>query len=260
MISPKLSVVLLSFIASHDEDSVNCRIANHILDHLDELKETTIVQLAHQCFVSVSTISRFCRDIGLNDFFELKELIETHQHTYLAQDYAMDSQTRTKQLLDHTVQSLHEVVNSVDLAQIDVIAHDIEHYDDVVILGMLKASTVALNLQNDLLALGKRTQSKMAFQRQMEYFENPQLKRLIIIFSFTGVYFDYDFPEYFFDQKRRTKIVFITSDPNAIDSDHYDLVLTFKSKQDYASHPYQLQFIASMIALAYAQRTLNTKT
>ena len=68
MITPKLPVVLLSYIASNDEDSVNCRIANHILDHLSGLKETTISELAKQCYVSVSSISRFCREIGFEDF------------------------------------------------------------------------------------------------------------------------------------------------------------------------------------------------
>lgn len=253
MITPKLPVVLLSYIASNDEHSVNCRIANHILDHLDELKETTISELAKQCFVSVSSISRFCREIGFEDFSELKELIETNINTFLAQDYPADKQTRAETLLKRTTLSLQVVIDSVDLSQIDILARDIDVYEDVVILGMLKAETVALNLQNDLLALGKRTQSKISFQKQMEYFRHPEVNRLIVIFSFTGVYFDYDFPLDFFNQKRRTKIVFVTSDFYAKDRGIYDQVITFKSKQDYASHPSQLQFIANLIALAYAQ-------
>lgn len=254
MITPKLPVVLLSYIASNDEDSVNCRIANHILDHLTELKETTISELAKQCYVSVSSISRFCREIGFDDFSELKELIETNKNTFTAQDYPADKQERAETLLNRTLASLQNVVDSVDLSQIEMIARDILMYEDVVIVGMLKAETVALNLQNDLLALGKRTQSKMSFQKQMEYFKHPEVKRLIIVFSFTGVYFDYDFPIDFFNQKRHTKIVFVTSDMNAIQRGLYDLVVTFKSKQDYASHPSQLQFIANLIALAYAQQ------
>lgn len=254
MITPKLPVVLLSYIASNDEDSVNCRIANHILDHLSGLKETTISELAKQCYVSVSSISRFCREIGFDDFSELKELIETNKNTFTAQDYPVDKKARAETLLNRTLASLQDVVDSVDLTRIDVLARDIEMYEDVVILGMLKAETVALNLQNDLLALGKRTQSKMSFQKQMEYFKHPETHRLIIIFSFTGVYFDYDFPVDFFEQKRRSKIVFVTSDINAKHRGLYDLVVTFKSKQDYASHPSQLQFVANLVALAYAQQ------
>ncbi|MFQ7143630.1 hypothetical protein [Faecalibacillus intestinalis] len=36
--------------------------------------------------------------------------------------------------------------------------------------------------------------------------------------------------------------------------DFIDHVITFDSKQDQNSHPYQLQFIASLIAQEYARR------
>ena len=48
------------------------------------LEDISITELAKECYVSNSSISRFCRDIGLRDYNELKSQIAKHQpaHQY----------------------------------------------------------------------------------------------------------------------------------------------------------------------------------
>ena len=62
----KLPIVLLSELAAGKEDSNNCRIARYLLERLDCLEDVSIEGLAAECFVSKATVSRFCRDIGLD--------------------------------------------------------------------------------------------------------------------------------------------------------------------------------------------------
>lgn len=257
MVATKLPVVFLSIIASEEEGSVNCQIANYILDHLDELQDITISELAHKCFVSNSSISRFCRDIGLEDFSELKELLESNRNRLALVDAKASTQDASKRYTELVKSSLDDVVESIDFKAIEELCLDIDTFEDICIFGMLKAESVALNLQNDLLTLGKRTTSKVSFSQQMDYFNEPEVHRLFIIFSFTGVYFDYKFPRSFFTEHRKSKIVFITGTDRITSRQSYDRIISFKSRQDDVSHPYQLQLVASLIAQTYARLMEN---
>lgn len=78
----KLPIVLLSELAAGKEDSNNCRIARYLPERLDCLEDVSIEGLAGECFVSKATVSRFCRDIGLEDFSELRDLLRQTEKTF----------------------------------------------------------------------------------------------------------------------------------------------------------------------------------
>ena len=71
----KLPILLLAQLSASSPNSTNSQIASYILNHLEEVRDSSIRDLASKCYVSLSSISRFCRDMGLNDFAELRELI-----------------------------------------------------------------------------------------------------------------------------------------------------------------------------------------
>lgn len=77
MIYGKLPVVFLSVIASEKSGSTNSIIADYILNHMDEVKNLGIKEIAERCHVGTGSVSRFCKDIGLQDFVELRELLST---------------------------------------------------------------------------------------------------------------------------------------------------------------------------------------
>lgn len=78
----KLPIVLLSELAAGREDSNHCRIARYLLERFDHLDDVSIEGLAADCFVSKATVSRFCRDIGLEDFGELRGLLRQTEKTF----------------------------------------------------------------------------------------------------------------------------------------------------------------------------------
>ena len=75
MLYGKLPIVFLSTLASEKKDSTNSQIATYLLNHLDDIKDIGIQEMAKECSVAMSSISRFCKEIGLNDFNELRELL-----------------------------------------------------------------------------------------------------------------------------------------------------------------------------------------
>ncbi|WRK53521.1 hypothetical protein SD457_26580 [Coprobacillaceae bacterium CR2/5/TPMF4] len=70
-----LVIILLSTINSEPKDSNNYKIAKYLLENLHTLEDLSISDLANNCFVSNSSISRFCKEIGLDNYNTLKSQI-----------------------------------------------------------------------------------------------------------------------------------------------------------------------------------------
>ena len=245
--------MFLSEIVSCRRDSTSGHLAAYILDHLEEIKHDSIRDLSAKTHTSISSISRFCREIGMRDFAELKELIES---TTLKFETCSTAQTPPEQLDDYVTavqDSLDRVRKSIDMEKLYQLAGDIQAYSNVATFGMLKAETVAMNLQSDLTMLGKKCITKLRMAEQARFLESATPADLIIIFSYTGIYFDYGMPRSSAGARaQRPKIYFITSDPEAKHSNLYDEVIWFDSRQNQVSHPYQLQLVGSLIAQCYA--------
>lgn len=253
MFYSKLPIMFLSEMVSSDSDSTNGRIAAYILEHIEEVKQDSIRDLAAKVYVSTSSISRFCREIGLQDYTELKALLTS---TSLNFEVCSQSPSPQEQKIDYisAVQdSLTKVRDSLDMEKLYQLAKDIRQYKRVSIFGVLKAETVAMNLQSDLVMLGKSSTTKVRFAQQADYLANADEDDLVIIFSFTGIYFGYGMPQgYRSQRKHRPKVYFITSGPKANTPNLYDETIWFDSVQNQASHPYQLQLVGSLLAQCYA--------
>ncbi len=254
MFYSKLPVVLLSEMAAHDRDSTNGRIAAYLLGHLSEVKHDSIREMAAKMKESPSAISRFCRTIGLEGFNELKDLLAA---TSLRFEVCSDSASHHQQKEDYVsaVQdSLERVRKTVDMEKVYQLAEDIRRYPRVSIFGLLKSEAVAMDLQSDLAMLGRQCTTKVRYAQQAECLARAGADDLIIIFSFTGAYFDYGIPKgYRQNRKDRPKVYMITSaaaPPSR--SDLYDETVWFESLQDQASYPFQLQLVGSLIAQCYA--------
>lgn len=169
--------------------------SNYILDHLDEIRHISIRDLSARTHTSISSISRFCREIGLQDFAELKELIESTTLQFEIHSHARSFQEQRDDYVAAVQDSLDRVRKSIDMNQLYRLAKDIQAYPNVAAFGMLKAETVAMNLQSDLTMLGKSCTTKLRMAEQADFLTNVDASHLIIIFSYTGIYFDYGMPQ-----------------------------------------------------------------
>ena len=250
MIYQKLPVVFLSIIASEKKGSTNSEIASYLLNHLDEMQNIGISEMAKRCHVANSSISRFCKEIGLQDFNELKELLLEQNIYFEKQSNQMTSKERLLDYCNHVKNSIDEVALSIDMDKIHKLCQDISHYSTIASFGLLKAEGAALSLQADLLMQGKQIYTNINYQEQMDYIFHASANDLIIIFSYTGSYFDYQEIRANKKQLVKPKIYMITGNDLEY-PDFIDETIIFKSKHDQGSHPYQLQFIESIIAQEY---------
>lgn len=252
MIYSKLPVVFLSTLASEKNGSTNCVIATYILDHLEEVSNMGIKDIAKKCNVAVSSISRFCKEIGLRDFVELRELLSSPNLYFEEQSHSRSFQQRIHDYSQEVMKSIQMVEESIDGYKIARLCQDLRRYKKVALFGLLKAGSVAINLQGDLLMLGKQVYTNIAYNQQIEYIVNANEDDLIIIFSYTGSYFDYQDLRALQKRLEKPKIWMISGKKENYPSFVNEVIL-FDSRQNQASHPYQLQFIASLIAQEYAK-------
>ncbi|MDO4680846.1 MAG: hypothetical protein Q4A55_06330 [Aerococcus sp.] len=254
----KLPVILLSVIASEKHGSTNSVIATYILQHADEMDAMGIHAFAKACDVSMSSISRFCKEIGLMDFAELKQLIRSSDFTW---DETLDPPQFRKRLgvrCQQINESLKQVANSIAQIDLQELVRDIYHYEKVAAFGLMKAETAALILQSDLLMSQKYIYTNLAYKEQMDDIETAASDTLIILFAYTGSYFKYNSKRPFLKKKDRAKIWMIAGDAGRemVQPSYVTQQIHFQSKQDDWSHPYQLAFLASMIADEYRRMTL----
>ena len=249
----KVTDCFFSTLASEKKDSTNSQIATYLLNHLDDIKDIGIQEMAKECSVAMSSISRFCKEIGLNDFNELRELLISIKMNFEQYSSSSKAKNRLEEYSLKVKESITMVEKSIDMQQINALCKEIQKYQQVGIFGLLKAGAVAFNLQSDLLMLGKQTYSHISYKQQLQYISSTNEDDLLIIFSYTGYYFDYPDISTLKNKLKKPQIWLISSKQENY-PDFIDHVITFDSKRDQNSHPYQLQFIASLIAQEYARR------
>ena len=232
----KVTDCFFSTLASEKKDSTNSQIATYLLNHLDDIKDIGIQEMAKECSVAMSSISRFCKEIGLNDFNELRELLISTKMNFEQYSSSSKAKNRLEEYSLKVKESITMVEKSIDMQQIDALCKEIQKYQ-----------------QSDLLMLGKQTYSHISYKQQLQYISSTNEDDLLIIFSYTGCYFDYPDIRTLKNKLKKPQIWLISSKQESY-PDFIDHVITFDSKQDQNSHPYQLQFIASLIAQEYARR------
>ena len=247
----KLPIVLLSELAAGKEDFNNCRIARYLVDRIDPLEDVSVEGLAEECFVSKATVSRFCRDIGLEDFTELRDLLRQTEKTFTLYGTGLSPKEQGLDFYSRVNESLNLVANTLDYDALGRLAEEIIRAERVAAFGLLKAETAAISLQSDLVMLGKYAVTKVAFREQMDFLAAAQRSDVVVIFSYTGIYFDYGLPREVL--REGPKVWLVTGNPDirqafAEKGLPANRLLTFQSEQDFVSHPYRLQMATSLIA------------
>lgn len=245
----KLPIILLSELAAGKEDSYDCRIASYLLGHLGQ--DVSIDQIAKDCYVSKSAVSRFCRNVGLEDFIELKELLRSSEKAFEILYPSANAKNQITSIAQDINTCIQKVAETIDLPAVDTLARCIRTAHRVACFGLLKAEAAALNLQSDLVMLGKNAVTKISFREQMEYLSSASEDDLIIVFSYKGIYFDYDLP--FQAKQSPARIWLVTGGTEAEKSkEMFEGMITFRSNLDFVSHPYQLITASTIIAQRYA--------
>ena len=251
MLYDKLPVVLLSTLASEKTDSTNSVIAEYILTHRQGAASAGIKDLAEACHVGTGSISRFCREIGLQDFTELKSLLRDADFTFEYEKDLPAAADRMRSWKDHVCTAVGMVQESIDPEAVKALCADLHSYGNIYVYGMMKGQSAALCMQADMLMMGRHIMTSVSYASQIDSILHAGKEDLIVIFSYTASYFDY---QDFRAAEKRLLLpkIWMICGKNAELPWFVNGAIRFASLQDQRSHPYQLLAAEGLIMQEYA--------
>ncbi|MBP1048024.1 MurR/RpiR family transcriptional regulator [Enterococcus sp. BWM-S5] len=256
-------IILLATLNSEPVGTNDYRISRFILSNLKEIHQYNISQLAKACFVSNSSISRFCRKIGFRDFNELKH--QFFQWTDIGREKFAYQGCREEALkdsyIDGIIENLQLLKKSIQAQELQQLARDILTFSKVAAFGSLHSQSVVLNLQTDLLTSGIVMDTRTRFQEQLEYIEEADSETLILLFSRGGSHLKrFLIHDLQLSQSNRPKIVMITANRGFRTNKYIDQFVYYDEQEGFTAYPYAFEAIKGILALeVYMQKNKNEK-
>lgn len=253
---------LITVLNTEDPESTIYHIALNLVLHYTMISTSSIGEIADLCNVSKSTISKFARTIGFDDYYHLKEsapFIENRFHfnlNYLTNILDTIDTDGLAPYFEAITRDINFFKDNIAMEAIDQLAQDLVKYDEIYAFGLLFSETAALDLQYKLAYLQKFIVTRQEDTEQERIIENADDSKLIIIFSNSGNYVKKHqlkelSPRQKIFEKSKAKIVLITSNPEMLDNENIDYCILFHHETKVQTHYFMYQIITDMIALRY---------
>ena len=144
-----LGLIILMSYNDLNKD-INYTISRFIIDHLSEIKDMSINELSKRCFVSTSSINKYCKTLGFKQYSAFKKNLETSIETRLNQMIVryqeMDQQ--------HWYQLLNPFYNQDELSylnnNLDMIIEKINKYHSIDIVGAVFPNMLTQSFIEDM--------------------------------------------------------------------------------------------------------------
>ena len=247
MIYGKPAVILLNEIASERPDSANAAIARWLL-HQSDPDQLSIRAVADGAHVGIASVSRFVKDIGFEDFPFLRDMLKEGLDR---PESAIRTDEASRILLRDQITEGLDLASHVDMHAVRQCAKAIAHYQKIWVFGLMKAESAAICLADDLCLTGKDAATLFSHTQQMACIKAAGKDELIILFSYTGSYFDINEAENA-QLHIHAPVIMISGGKNMYPN-LTSLFVPYPSRLDKASHPYSLIYMANLIMQAYLE-------
>lgn len=255
---------LLAVINDENPDSTYYHVALCMLKHIDHLQALSIIQLAQLCAVSKSTISKFIRFIGCEDFSEFRYAAPFQVNRYHSEfeyvsnvmDYMEENSIEA--LIDAFQTDLKATLERLDWQVVDRLMEDLWSYKNVGIFGHDFSESAALNFQLKLAYNKKFVVTNLNDLKQSHYIRNAKEDALIVVMSDSGRYINrylqieeiYD--KHIFSQTK-AKVVAITSNPELEKDPRVAYCLLFQRMGKVHTHRVVYEALTDILAYKYRE-------
>lgn len=259
---------LLIILNEESSDSTYYHIARNMLKYFEELSSMSINKLAQICDVSKSTISKFIRFIGYEDFADFKYASIFQEDKY---GYKISYVTDVMNYMEHNsmesfVLAIQQDIGAsfmkMDWDKVNQLVCDIAHYKKVAAFGLLFSETAALDLQIKLAYNKKFIVTNQNDLKQDQYIMKADHDTLIIIFSDSGMYIDRyqkigDFLNKQTFANTKAKIVVITSNTELEHDPRVSYCICYQKTTDLCTHRIVYGMLTDIIAYKYREYMKN---
>ena len=168
-----LGTRLFSVIDTESPASTDYQIAKFILENIQTLEVPTTESLAEQCNTSKASVSRFCKKIGLNDFFELRSLIYNFKlpiHHKMDLPFHVSLPQIREDFINDIIAKLTAMRDCLEHRKIDELIRDLKTDRKITIMGHMQSGTTARNLQYNLFTCNKIVGALTSHTSQTKFF------------------------------------------------------------------------------------------
>lgn len=151
------------------------KIAKFILNNPKEVVDMTVSELAEISDVSIASVSRFCRKVGLKGFAQLKislaqELVESHKSGEISNDISVDNIPQSLQnILANKITELKQTVNLINTDKFREILEGIRDASRVQVIAVGNTIPVAIDAAFKFNELGIPTTAGTIWETQLSY-------------------------------------------------------------------------------------------
>lgn len=153
----RLSLInsLTSMINENNQDDAYFTLAHYFLEHYHELSDLNIYEVADECFVSRSSVRRFCQAIGYENFKDLKNQFREYDdqlHYFMAN---VDREHYRAWLTNEIIEMMKEMDQRMETEEVEVIVDRIHSSRHVVFLTSDTSTMSVKEFQRSMVLCGK---------------------------------------------------------------------------------------------------------
>lgn len=252
----KLRNGLYAITNSMSSDSSDYRIAKYLISNIYKLKKITVEDIAKASFVSKSTVSRFCRRLGYEDYQSMRQTMQvalTNRYHRYDEYLALPHDEMTSEYLKQHLEMIEVVREYATDDILERFAKLLFNYDNIGIFGQMHAYPVALNFQMELSSYDKIVNCFNIMPEQEDFIQNSTSDTLVIVISSSGRYFQ-DFKTYFdYNKQDKPHLVLLTNNQRLIKCRPYDEIFIIPSVDNTASQPMSMQLFTNLITMHYGK-------
>ncbi len=179
---------LFSIINENYEEDSNYKLAYYFLEHYHELSKLNIYDVAAECFVSRSSVRRFCQAIGYENFLDLKIVFKEYDDQYSYYMLHANRDLYRERLTEEINSMIEELDRRMNTQEIEIIVDRIFNSRYVVFLTSETSTSYVKDFQRAMIL-----HDKLIHIISEAYTDNTLIKRLdkrdyLITISATGTF------------------------------------------------------------------------
>lgn len=252
---------LFSVINENNQEDSNYVLAHYFLDNYHQLSELNIFNVAEECYVSRSSVRRFCKSIGYENFVELKKQFKEYDNQYNHYMIHSNRDNYRERLTNEINEMIKELDKRMNVDEVEKIVEDIHKSRYVVFLTSDTSTAVVQEFQKSMIFFGKVIKIVSDMYTDKSLISSLDDRDVLFVISSTGTFAKAS-KEYLTENK--AKKILITVNREKEFKEWYDKIYHLSAKDrsnDGRSvyGKYGISYMFDIIYSAYVRKYENNK-
>lgn len=192
---------LVNFINTTSVHDVYWSAAKKILENINKIPESTIVDVAEFCYVSIATISRLCRKLNYESFADFKTDVAMNlnyfnrdaermqfDHQLPAKDQLYKGKEVFQNHFDNVLNNLKATYENIQYEELEKVVDTMYQAKRVCFCGNFFTQSVSMQLQIELSYLQKDCIGLYPISQQVEMIKELTKEDVLIVSTISGAF------------------------------------------------------------------------